>query len=335
MSRRVYLLKKHSRLTLGDRAEKTQNSHLPDSLRESEDGDILWVNNPNAFRELNWGTPPQDQIKQERDAMFYESQILSVVPTKSKTATGAAIAASESQLNREGMQTSIVDCYKWIVNNCLSIMSDQRYTPNEYVLNIAPEGAEVQIEALKGYWLLGRRRIDIEAGSMLPLVEQLERQDTLGLVDRLLQMPEADRPEVIKMMIKAFRKIDPERLIKSGGNADSVKAAQLELNGWLLRGVDPGVQTGEDHNVHIQIQSPEALSRNQTFTSIPVEQQKNIQGVVTAHVQQHLQYLQQEGGRLGGVSQEGEADLISQVQSNAQNISEAITAGEAASQPRR
>jgi hypothetical protein len=274
-----------------------------------------------------WGNPPTDQIQIERDAQFYESRIMSVEARSSNTATEASINASEAQLNREWMQVAVVDAYEWIIDNALSVMSDQRYTPNEYILNISPEGEPIRLAAIENYWLQGRRRIDIEAGSMLPLIEQLERDDTLGLFDRLIQLPEVDRGEAVKMMIKAFRKVDVDTLLKDDRNADAMKAAQMELMGWLLRGQDPGVQPEEDHQTHLKLQSPEVVQQNPQFAQVPPPQQQMVLAVVQQHAQQHQQFLQQQGGAVGSISgtgPQGPDDLMSQVQSNAQRVASLI-----------
>lgn len=331
ISRRVDLLKKHARITLGSKAEKTANQTLPDNLQNLQDGSVLYVNDPmTAMRELNWGNPPQDQIQLERDAQFYEGQILQVEARNSNTATEASINASEAQLNREWMQVAVVGAYTWIVENSLSLMSDQRYTPNRFVLNVAPEGEPTQLAALENFWLQGRRRIDIESGSMLPLIEQLERDDTLGLFDRLIQLPEVDRPEAVKMMIKAFRKIDPESLLKDDMNADALKAAQMELIGWIMRGQDPGVQQGEDHRTHLQVQSPEAIQQNPLFAQVPVDQQQMVLAVAAQHAMTHQQWLEAQGGQIGQLSASGDpgpASLMDQVQSNASKIASTIQQG--------
>lgn len=176
---------------------------------------------------------------------------------------------------------------------------------------------------------------------MLPLIEQLERDDTLGLFDRLIQLPEVDRGEAVKMMIKAFRKIDVDTLLKDDRNADAMKAAQLELVGYILRGQDPGVQPEEDHKTHLKLQSPEVVQQNPAFAQIPqvappsppgqpvapqVTQQM-VMAVAQQHAQQHQQYLQQQGGAVGSMSgkgPQGPDDLMSQVQSNAQRVAHLI-----------
>ena len=334
VSRRVDLLKKHHRITLGSRAEKISNPNLPDNLQELKDGSVLYVDDTvSSFRELNWGTVPADQYNIERDILGYESQILAVVPQTSRTATGAAIEASESQLNREWMQVGVSGCYEWIIQNCFSIMSDQRYTPNQFFLNISPDGEQTQMAALENFWLQGRRRIDIDTGSMMPLIEQLERDDTLGLVDRLLQMPEVDRTEVVKMMIKAFRQHDPEKLLRDDVDADAQKAAQLELMGWIFRGQDPGVSSGENHAVHLQIQSPEAIQQNPMYAQVLQQggEQASQAAMAAAqtHVQAHQQAMQQQAGQLGKPripAQTIPQDIIGQVQSNAQRTAAAVKA---------
>jgi len=328
MSRRVDLLKKHARITLGNKAEKNSNSNLPDDLSTLNDGAILWVQDPpTAMRELSWGAPPQDQIQIERDALAYEAQILSVEARNSNTATEASINASEAQLNREWMQVAVVDAYRWAIDNALSIMSDQRYTPNNFQLNISPDGEQVQLAALQNYWLQGRRRIDIEAGSMLPLIEQLERNDTLGLFDRIIQLPEVDRNEAVKMLIKAFRKIDPEQLLKDDANADAATAAQLELQVLFQSGQMPPPVAEQDHAAHLEMHQHQLAQMQQAVQQGQVAPQ--MFSMIQQHVQMHMQFQAQAAGAIGRIAggstaDAGPNDLQGQVQSNAQEVAQTV-----------
>jgi len=106
-----------------------------------------------------------------------------------------------------------------------------------------------------------------------------------------------------------------------------MKAAQMELMGWLLRGQDPGVQPEEDHQTHLKLQSPEVVQQNPQFAQVPVDQQQMVLAAVQQHAQQHQQFLQQQGGAVGsmsGTGPQGPDDLMSQVQSNAQRVAQLI-----------
>lgn len=329
ISRRVDLLKKHARITLGNKAEQVANANLPDDLSTLTDGAVLWVQDPNtAMREMSWGSPPHEQIQIERDALAYEAQILSVESRNSNTATEASITASEAQLNREWMQVAVVDTYRWIVNNALSIMSDQRYTPNSYQLNVAADGEPARLAALENFWLQGRRRVEIEAGSMLPLIEQLERDDSLGLFDRVIQLPEVDRKEALKMMIKSFRKIDPQQLLKDDVNADASTAAQLEAQVLFSTTQMPPPVEGQDHQVHLEQHQSQLAQMQQAVQGGQVAPQI-FQGL-QQHIQATIQFLQQAGGvgvPVAPAVAEGPSGLQAQVASNAQKISKTIQSG--------
>lgn len=328
ISRRVDLLKKHARITLANKQEQVANSNIPDDLSTLKDGAVLWVQDPmNAMREMSWGTPPQDQLQLERDALGYEGQIMSVEARNSNTATEASINASEAQLNREWMQVAVVDAYRWITDNALSIMSNQRYTPNNFQINISSEGEQIQMAALQNFWLQGRRRIDIEAGTMLPLIEQLERDDTLALFDRMIQLPEVDRNEAVKMMIKAFRKIDPAQLLKKDLNADATTAAQLELQILFTTQQMPPAVAEQDHNSHLEMHQSQLGQMQQSVQQGQVAPQ--MFAALQQHIQGHTQFQGQKAGAIGRVStpEEGPADLMSQVASNAQKIAQSVQKG--------
>lgn len=161
--------------------------------------------------------------------------------------------ASYGQLNREWMQQSVADAYSWIVRSAFRMMADERYHPEEFVLNVAEEGAEPVYEAIMSDVFRTDFKVSVEAGSMAPLVEQLERDDALQLFNNLIQLPEIDRYEAIYTLLKAHRVKDPDKLFKDSMDADATKAAQLENVAYLQTGGDPGVVEGEDHQVHIEI----------------------------------------------------------------------------------
>lgn len=325
MSRRIDLLKKHDRLTLGSKAEKANNTQLPNTLRDTTDGDVLWVDDTaSAFRELQWGSVPPDQYQVEVDAQRYEGHIIEVSGRSSGSATEASIFATEAQLNREWLQVGVQEAYRWIVTNVFSIIADDRYTPNDHMVNTSPDGESPEMIALSGWWFRGRRRVSIETGSMQPLLEQLERDDALGLYDRIINLPEVDRPEAIKFMVKSFRKMDPEKLLKDDANADAATAAQLEQQVLMSTGQMPPPMPGQDAPAHVQI-------HNQFLQSIvPQIQSGQLPMPVFQSVQQHIQQTQeihaQEGGAVGAVSPQngGPNTIQGQVAGNAQKIANTI-----------
>ena len=325
MSRRNDLLKKYDRITLGSKAEKANNAQLPATLRDLDDGDVLYVDDTaTAFRELQWGSVPPDQYQIEADAQRYESHIIEVSGRDADTATEASIFATEAQLNREWLQVGVQEAYQWIVTNTFSILADDRYTPNDHMVNTAIEGESPEMNALQGWWFRGRRRVEIEAGSMQPLVEQLERDDTLGLYDRIIGLPEVDRIEAIKMMVKSFRKLDPEKIMRDDVNTDATSAAQLEHQILMSTGTMPPPVPGQDADTHTQ-------THNQFLQSIVPQIQSGqmpmpiFQGV-QQHIQQHAQIQAQEAGQLGAprVKNGGPTTIQGQVASNAQEVADVI-----------
>lgn len=326
MSRRIDLLKKHDRITLGSKAEKANNAQLPNTLRDLDDGDVLYVDDVgSAFRELQWGSVPPDQYQVEADAQRYEGHIIEVAGRDADTATEASIFATEAQLNREWLQVGVQGAYQWIISNTFSIIADDRYTPNDHMINTAQEGMSPEMNALEGWWFRGRRRVDIETGSMQPLIEQLERDDALGLYDRLINLPETDRNEAIKMMVKSFRKMDPEKLLKDNANVDAASAAQLEQQVVMSTGQMPQPAPGQDHQAHQQI-------HNQFLQQIAPQIQSGqmpmpVFQAVQAHIQQTQQIEAQEAGAVGAPVPAGNAgptDIQGQVAGNAQKLASTI-----------
>ena len=331
VSRRVDILKRFKRLAVASRQERKSNPNLGKDLETGEDGTVIYLDDIGAIRELQWGNPPPDQVQIERDAMFYESQLIKVAgSSRGRSATETAVLSSVAELNREWMQIPVVECYRWVVDGILSMFSDPRWVPADFLINTAPEGQPAVMEglaALAQYWPAGRWKVTVEPGSMRPLVEQLDRDDTLALVDRLRQSPHIDQMELDKMQMEAFRKVHTDKLIK-----DQVDPTEMALigyeNQYLINGQDPGVQEGFDHQMHMAAQSPEALSQMPQFQGMPPELQQSIYAVAQQHLQQHQQMMAQEAS-LGGVPAAPAAgnvpkDLISQVRSNAQEISDAV-----------
>ena len=336
VSRRADLLKRFQRIVLASRREREANQDLGDTLEEGRDGEIIWVEDPaTAMRGVDFGSIPPDQIGLENTAAAYEEQSLNVSQMAmgggpKVTATQASLQASFSQVNREWMQLRVADCYRTIVRNSLRMMADPRYTPESFLINVAQNEADPVFEAVDANLLRVRFKVEIQAGSMQPLTEQLEREDALQLFNFTIGLPEINRMEAIKGLLKAFRVQDPDKYLGQTQNADAIKAANLENIAYLLAGGDPGVTPEEDHQIHIQThQTIQQLPQFQQM--LPAQQQQVLQ-VAQTHMAQHQQYLEQMAG--GGAPQaagadgcqasEGDGGIVSLVRSQAQEMSQAV-----------
>ena len=256
------------------------------------------------------------------------------------TATQASLTASFGQLNREWLQDRVKNVYGDIVRNSLRMMADVRYLPEEFLINVATDENEPVYEAVTTDMLRVRYAVDIEAGSMSPLTEQLEREDALALFNYTIQLPEVDRGEAIKGLLKAFKVQDPDKYFKPGMEADVMKLASMENLLYLLKGAMIDAGPDENHQVHLQIHSQ--IQQMPEFQQLlPVQQQQILQ-IAQAHMQQHQQFLAQKaqgqapgqgggeesGGRIPGIREragtEGGGGIVSLVRSNAQEMSQQV-----------
>jgi len=334
VSRRADLLKRFQRIVLASRREREANQDLGDTLEEGRDGEIIWVEDPaTAMRGVDFGSIPPDQIGLENTAAAYEEQSLNVSQMGSGprvTATQASLQASFSQVNREWMQLRVADCYRTIVRNSLRMMADPRYTPESFLINVAQNEADPVFEAVDANLLRVRFKVEIQAGSMQPLTEQLEREDALQLFNFTIGLPEINRMEAIKGLLKAFRVQDPDKYLGQAQNADAIKAANLENIAYLLAGGDPGVTPEEDHQIHLQ--THQTLQQLPQFQQLLPPQQQQVMQIAQAHMGQHQQYLEQmaQGGAPqatgadGAQASEGAGGIVSLVRSQAQEMSQAV-----------
>ena len=336
VSRRADLLKRFQRIVLASRREREANQDLGDTLEEGRDGEIIWVEDPaTAMKGVDFGSIPPDQIGLENTAAAYKEQSLNVSQLAmgggpKVTATQASLQASFSQINREWMQLRVADCYRTIVRNSLRMMADPRYTPENFLINVAQNEADPVFEAVDANLLRVRFKVDIQAGSMQPFTEQLEREDALQLFNFTIGLPEINRMEAIKGLLKAFRVQDPDKYLGQTQNADAIKAANLENIAYLLAGGDPGVTPEEDHQIHIQ--THQTLQQLPQFQQMLPAQQQQVLQVAQTHMAQHQQYLEQmaqggapqAAGADGGQASEGDGGIISLVRSQAQEMSQAV-----------
>ena len=164
---------------------------------------------------------------------------------------------------------------------------------------------------------------------MQPLTEQLEREDALQLFNYIGNLPEINRLEAIKGLLKAFRVQDPDKYLGHRENGDAIKAANLENVAYLMVGGDPGVTPDENHQMHIQVhQQIQQLPQFQQM--LPVQQQQVMQAA-QQHMAQHQQYLEQmaqgaqpqaPGG--GDDRTQSEGGIVSLVRSQAQEMAQQV-----------
>ena len=162
---------------------------------------------------------------------------------------------------------------------------------------------------------------------MHPFIEEQEEQNMILLYDRLIGSPLVDHVEVTKDLIRSFRKETPERWLKGAGAQDAIMLARLEVDFFIIQGQNPPVEAGQDHQLHMEHQNPDAITQHQQFQQMMPQQQQTVIQVATMHVQQHMQMLQQpiqQGGSqpaVDGRLLQGQSDLESTVRSNAQEVS--------------
>ena len=184
----------------------------------------------------------------------------------------------------------------------------------------------------------------MQTGSTRPLFEQLQRTQAVDFYDRAINSPNFDRMELDKFLASAYEVADPEKLLVDDQNDEAMRAVQLEHDFMLARMQDPGVFEGQDHQAHIEAhgqyqQMPQyqqllvsAQARDLAGNFLnpqAVQQVQLIDQIVQQHIQAHQQTLQQEQENIGAPSAPGGqamTTLRSQVQSNAQNISNQVAA---------
>jgi len=330
LSRRQDLLKRFKRIILGDISEKKSNARLPDDLDQANDGQVLWVNNTTgALQPIDFGAAPLDQINLERDAKGYEAEIIQVDAPNAGSATEAAIHASGTEINREWMQLPVANAYRWGVTNMFNMFSDGRFLPAEFKQNVARDGEPAIDQIMQSWWFKGRWDVEIDPGSMLVLNESLERNDTLALYDRMINLPfPTNKAEVVKLLKPAFRKFNFDKLLQPEISPDASGLAQMENVVYLTRGGEIPPQQGQNHQTHMQIHAQ--LEQGQEFAQLQPQQQQLAIQARDAHVQTHQEMVNQEGGGAGRQSLPSEAsdatNLVSVTRANAQNTANAVQA---------
>jgi hypothetical protein len=346
ISRRADILKRTARQGVVNESEALANPDLLERLRKGRDGEYQTMQDINGIKQLDFASVPGDLYRHEQSLLAYEDQIAAVQPPtagEADSATEAAVVAASAQLNGNWMEAKVAAAYELVVRNAFQVMGDPRYTPENFAINVAPDGQSMMVRALRNSDFLWNYRIHTRVGSTQPLFEQLEQDRFLAFYDRAANRPNFDQMELDKAMAAAFDIVDLEKLMVSDNNVEAQRAAQLE-NDRFVQGVDIEVLEGQDHNVHAEIHA--TYREHPTYQQLmqgaqmvgPTGQPLNMQAaqqiqqidqMVMAHVQAHQEAMvAEEQGAAGspsggGGGSVGAEDLIGQVQSNAQKTAQA------------
>ena len=313
-------------------AEVTANPDVEDELANASDLSTVKVSSQDGVQERVLGVVPPEQKEIEARALSYEAEMLEVGQVNTETATEAAGFQADAQLNREWMQQATLGCYEYITRSMLSIISDPRYTPENFFVNVAKEGEPPVEQSLANWWAGGKYEVEVEAGSMQILVEQLRKNDTLEMANFLSGRPGINERKLTEMIVDAFNVKDAQDLFDDEVNADAIAAADLEFT-QIMGGQAPQVTQGMDHRTHINRHNEQRAQLEQAVQSGQVAPQ--ILQVFDQHVALHNQALE-EGAQQFGAPQgqqatpEGPQSILGAVSSAGQMFGEAVKATAAA-----
>lgn len=351
VSRVSDMLKRTSRMTAIRNSELENNPEIAEVLRTGRDGEFVGVEDLNNLREMNWGNVPVDVYNFATMMMGMEREIAALSPQQageSDSATEAAVVAAAAQVNGNWMESAVNTFYETIVRNAFQIMGDPRYTPENFAENVAPDGDQRVVRALRTSDFLFNYRIETKVGSTQPLYAQLERDRTMAFVAWAGNRPNYDQLEIDKLAATAHGVQDIERVMQDQDNVEAQRSAQYE-NDRVMVGEPIEVLPQQDHAAHLNAHAlyrehpryvqllQQAQARD--MAGNPANPQAaqiigQIDQSVGQHVQQHQQMAQQSmqgetaprAPVAAARAAQSQPDLISQVQSNAQRTSDVISA---------
>ena len=351
VTRRHDGVKRNSRTILGRKGEQANNPDVGEDIDKAQDGHIIWVDDVNnSFQEMPQSTPPADQLGLESDYRSYQEQILNVSSLTTgggprRTATQAALEASFGQLNRDWMQGKVADVFKELSYNFARIISDVRYTPQNFLVNVAENENDPIFEAVQGDMMASRFQVSVEAASMKPMFEEIEKEDALGLASWLIQFPQVPKNEVLRHVLKTFRVPNMSKFIGDAAKIDAIRAAQYE-NQLIMGGQQVKVVPNENHIAHAEVHKklPEDPRFQQLQQQNPMIAQQLLQ-ILQQHMQEHQQAHEQMAGGgaaaqtgqingLRGSNRSGGGGAVAEVQNQVGKITGAVrSAAQEISQP--
>jgi hypothetical protein len=159
----------------------------------------------------------------------------------------------------------------------------------------------------------------------------MEREDTLALVNTLVNRPEVNQMELIKMVLRTFKVADADALIGEADKATSTRKAQLENQFIAARLQDPQVLPTDDHQVEMQAhqqaqQDPAVTQFLQQAMQMNPQAVQQFQQIMQGHMQAHQQAMMGEAGGGGGGEKTVPSvqDIEGTVRGNAQRVSQAV-----------
>jgi hypothetical protein len=338
------MLKRTSRMAAVSNSELEQNPELAELIRTGRDGEVIGLEDLSSFRELAWGSVPGDVYNFFGMVMGMEREIAALQPPaagSTDSATEAAVVAAAAQINGQWMEAAVNGFYERIVRNAFQIMGDPRYVPENFAENVAPDGEDRVIRALRTSDFLWNYRIETKTGSTQPLYAQLERDRTMAFVSFAAQRPNFDQMEVDKLAATANGVADVEQILRDENNVEAERAAQYE-NDRVMAGQPIEVLAEQDHLAHagvhakyrehqqyqqLQMAAQARDMMGQPANPAAAQQLQAIDQAIAQHLQQHQQAAQQAqqgetaspvaAGRAAAAAT-NEQDLMRQVQSNAQ-----------------
>lgn len=349
VSRISDMLKRTSRMTAVRSSELENNPEIGEVLRTGRDGEFIGVEDLNSIRELNWGSVPGDVYNYFQMMTGMEDEIAALAPPQAgqaETATEASIVAASAQINGNWMEAAVNTFYETIVRNAFQIMGDPRYTPENFAENVAPDGEQRVVRALRTSDFLYNYRIETKVGSTQPLYAQLERDRAMAFVSWASGRPNFDQLEIDKIAAQANGIQDVEKVMVDDDNVEANRSAQYE-NDRVMVGQPIEVLPQQDHIAHMEVHNmfrehPQYMQLTQQAQAVDMmgnpanpqasQQLQQIEQLIGQHVQQHQQMMEQEqkgetargGGAVGAGEPTTQPDIVSQVQSNAQRTSEAV-----------
>jgi hypothetical protein len=203
---------------------------------------------------------------------------------------------------------------------------------------MAREGHSAVMQTVQQSDFLLNFIISVKAGSMQPMIESLDREQFIELYSILQGNPMVDQEELLKTLISSYRISDIDKLISPEVDAEANRAAQLENEGWLINGQDPGVDPGQDHQIHMESHGAFLQQVNQELQMLAAQfatpelqaRQQQLQmasQVVQGHLAAHTQYQEEQAGMTGGsppTRQPTPEGITSQVRASAQETANAV-----------
>lgn len=345
-TRQSDLLKRTARQGVVNEEEVEANTNILENLRRGTDGEWHKVKDVNNFKELVYGSVPPDQVRYQHELQRQEEEITRVTDISEsgatpRTATEAALIGAAVSVNREWMESAVANVYQDITQNCFRVMGDPRYTPENFLVNMAPEGKGVLRRAMTSMDFMWNYQIEVAAGSTQPLFEQIQGEKFNNFYDRASQRPTFNQMELDKALTIAAG-ANPAKMMNTTDDPEAIRAAQLENIHIATKGEDPGVLPEQDHKSHMEVhaqyqsfptyqqmvQAAQEVNENQIPTNPrAAEMIQQIDALMQAHNQAHEQAQAQQIGAPAPAAASGGGggdSLQSTVRGNAQNVANTV-----------